>query len=176
MSNPGFMPVNIWIEKSDKRITRILRSNLRGVEGNKFSFLDPNFAWHPGFEYWGARFKQTIKEIYRKKKCSKYDALIWLKKRIACLQLVPYASIYNNLPYGLIKKLSSSIKAQKFAKEVLFRQAQKGQKLLVVVRKAKIWGLPEGPGVKNILRLNNRGAYLESNPEIRDQIWRILGL
>lgn len=175
MCNPGFIPMNLWIEKSDQRVTRFLRKSLRNIDKqNSFNFLDPNLSWHPGFEYWKLRFKQTIQEIIRKQKCSYSEAFRWLAKRISCLQLVPYASTSNNLPNGLIRKLGSSSQAQAFAREVLLHQAQKDKKLVVVLRKAKIWNLPTG---KNVLKLeNNRGAYFESDPKIKNQIWRMLGL
>lgn len=140
MLNPGFLPISIWAEDTVPNWSQVLWRNLRqerAIDCEPFLFLDPQFAWHPGFTYWAARFRKTVVHIMETRGIPYHQALKWLSQRVACLQLVPYASSSFGLPSHLIQSLPSVQQAKQFVHETLLPQVTDGKKLLIVARQAK---------------------------------------
>ncbi len=179
MLNPGFLPLNIWAEGAVPEWPKILWKNLhQSFDSSRppFVFLDPEFAWHPGFIYWSSRFKKTLLRIMEVQKLSYLEALKWLATKVAILQLIPYSSASCDLPEKMIRSLPSVQTVQAFARETLFQQALSGEKLLIVARRDKIWGLPSHENIIRLSKVAARGAHIENDPQVRAHLWEKLGL
>ena len=95
MLNPGLSPGDYFAEYKVEEFRKAHMRNLRQENINDefpFFFLDPHFAWHPGFEYWQSKFGNIAQAFADKKKIPYGEALRHLAQSLACLKLIPYHS------------------------------------------------------------------------------------
>ncbi|MEJ2751055.1 MAG: hypothetical protein P8183_24590, partial [Anaerolineae bacterium] len=95
MLNPGIHVGDYLVgERQYSHFRQLMLRNIRQEEFETeypFLFLNPEHSWHPGFEYFHARFDNLAWEI--KDEVGSYpNALSLLAKNIACLELIPYPS------------------------------------------------------------------------------------
>jgi hypothetical protein len=168
--NPGFQVSNLYAEHEVAGFREIKKSNIlqrhSGVEHPFFS-LDPKLCWYGGYQYWERRFRKVALEIARRKFGGDYQsALKALSKRVLCLELVAYHSA--SFPGGInrMKNLPSAIAVRNFVKSEVEQSALAGDKLLIVMRAAKIWGIEQSsPNVIVYRESQARGARLSRDAE-----------
>lgn len=164
MLNPGLGSTDYFGEYQNDKFRQTHLQNLR--QNNKtnypFHFLNPEFSWHGGFEYWHAKFGGITRHISKVKNISYRDSLQFLSEQVACLELIPYHSrIFG--ANSLINKLPSAKVMQAYVKDFLLEKATKGDITIIVTRSAKNWNLPEE---KNVIIYGNneaRSAHLTLN-------------
>jgi hypothetical protein len=174
MLNPGLHASDYYAEENCSEYRAALRANLWQDNGDSdypFLFLDPQFAWHSGFEYFHSRFKRVLQSLKDEKDLSYIQALRYLSRNLACLQLVPY----HSKAFGsasLIQALQSTQAILAYAQEELMERAAKGEVYILVLRREKNWGLSDvartSQNVSVYERHETRAAYLkkEDTPKI----------
>ena len=145
MLNPGFSPSDYFAEQHSPDFRNAVIRNLRQENGNDeypFFGLNPQFAWHPGFEYWQKKFDSIIRKIAEQPGCTYQNAMSKLAKNIACLELLPYHS--KSFGAGaLLKSLPSVEVMRKFVREILIPRAKDGTAIIIVTRGVNSWKLPK---------------------------------
>ncbi len=161
MSNPGFSYGDYYAEDTNSTYKDALIRNIRQefeATDFPFLFLNPSFAWHPGFRYWHNKFKGFIKVIRRELGCSYQEALRYLAERIACVELIPYHS--ENFSAKIVKGLPSVEYMTDFVQSVLVRKAERGSATIIVARGGKYWGLKQSKNILVYTRFETRAAHI----------------
>ncbi len=176
--NPGLKPGDYYAEQDRgnywKALRRSTQQKLTGVE-YPFLFLDPAFSWHSGFLWWTRKLRLIIQRASEKDGGVK-GALRLLANSVANIELYPYHSLKFKLSKRLRNILPSAKLAKSYVNEVLLRKARSGEIALVVMRRAKEWGVPSGPGVYAFQSGEARGAHLSKHSKITHEVLHHLGL
>lgn len=167
MLNPGLSASDFYAEQHHKEYRRALLESLHQENAKQdfpFLFLNPEFSWHQGFDYWYSRLKKVVKELhYRRPRWSYKRCLSHLAKNVACLQLVPYHSTSfdaHQLIQSETRALESTKAIRCFAKDVAL-QAERGHSLVFVLRQSKNWKLGKmGAQPQVFMEDQNRSAHL----------------
>jgi hypothetical protein len=143
--NPGLTYTDYWGERNMKayrdRLEASLRQSFNGVEF-PFMWLDPQFCWHGGFNWWEKKLRSTILRLAEMHFGGSYfEAAKNLSNRLACLELIPYHS-HSFGAHKLLNKLPSAIAMKQFVRDTLVPAAATGDKTLVATRQTKEWNLP----------------------------------
>lgn len=161
MLNPGLSATDYFGEYNQPEYRRAHLANLdQNLKSEfPFHFLNPEFAWHEGFQYWHGKLKHIAQVISEKKKISYINSLKLLSQNISCLELMPYHSRVFRAN-SLLDDLPSVKVMLSFVKNYLLIKAQEGNATIVVTRKAKIWGLSESKNVIIYNKSEARSAHL----------------
>jgi hypothetical protein len=162
--NPGFGFADYYAETHSVSYRSRLKQNLiQQFDEIEFPFvsLDPEFCWHPGFGWWEGKLREVITRIARENyNCNYRDALKDIANRIAAIEMIPYHSASFSA-WSLLNKLPSAQMAKLYAREVLGRPADAGEKkLIIVTRRGPDWGLADSENVVVYKRAETRGASL----------------
>lgn len=125
-----------------------------------FHFLDPQFAWHGGFGWWHGKLVRVIEELAKAYNTTFADARARLGRRLASIELVPYHSEGFDNAGGIARKLPSAKLAARYVEETVLPKVRAGKAILIVGRKARVWGITEEPGVIVYTAGEARGAHL----------------
>lgn len=124
-----------------------------------FVFLNPQFAWHPGFGYWHKKFGAVIEELADQSGTTYQEAMSILAKSLACLELLPYHS--KSFGSGSLLKVLPSVKViQSFVHEVLIPKAKDGKVIIIATRGVKNWQLPKHKSIITYEGGETRSAHL----------------
>lgn len=162
MLNPGLSPGDYFAEQHNPEFRQAHIQNLKQrVDDDKypFIFLNPRFAWHPGFGYWQRKFHAIIEAMAKRSGITYQEAMSKLAQSLACLELMPYHSksfyagaLLNNLP---------SVQAMlTFVHEILLPKAKDSKALIIVTRSVKNWRLPEHKNIISYKGGETRSAHL----------------
>jgi hypothetical protein len=147
MMNPGLSAADYYAERNEDCRTALLKNLCQDYEGSDeypFLFLDPNFAWHAGFDYWHSRLRGVARGLQDAKFSSSYTkCLSHLAKRVACLQLVPYHSVSFKSDILIRGQdiLVSTQAVRNFAEQELTAKAKRGEALVFIMRRKRDWAL-----------------------------------
>lgn len=177
MLNPGLSPTDYFAEYNQPEFRNIYLGNIFQEFETEFPFhfLNPEFAWHEGFQYWHDKFKGLARVVSEKKNLTYYDSLKFLSKQISCLELMPYHSKRFGSDY-FINDLQSVRLMRSFVNDFLLPKALNKNIIIIVTRKAKIWGLIENKNVVVYNKNEARSAHLTPNSKGGQAILRSLGL
>ncbi|HJW87089.1 MAG: hypothetical protein HW390_894 [Candidatus Brocadiaceae bacterium] len=161
MLNPGLSAGDYFAEQQPEfRNSQI--QNLRQENENveyPFIFLNPQFAWHPGFVYWHKKFNDVIENLAKQLGTTYQEAMSILAKNLACLELLPYHS--KSFGSGSSLKVLPSVKAmQNFVYEVLIPKAKDGKVTIIATRGVKNWQLPKHENIIIYEGNETRSAHL----------------
>lgn len=163
--NPGFSAGDYYALQHTPAYATAIQRNLtqqNGADAYPFFFLDPQFAWTAGGQWWQARFRSLTQELVDKADLSWQQALKHISRHVACLELYPYHSQHFSQPKI---PLASTKLVRRYVTEVLVPRAIDGHALLVATRQAATWQLPK-TAHPNIISYNAgqaRGAHLTMN-------------
>jgi len=166
MLNPGFSEVNYYSETHCPAFRSALLGTLRQrIPPNDFPMisLNPRFAWTGGYRYWSMKLDNVLKAACKHHGFSWTDALRFVSRNMACVELYPYHSKSFNLPASIKNSLLSAKLAKAYVREVLVPKARSGAVTIIVTRKGNEWDLPCH---KNIVVYNSsesRAAHLTLN-------------
>ena len=138
MSNPGLSYGDYYAEDTSQIYKNALIRNIRQEFEDTdfpFLFLNPRFAWHPGFGYWHSKFKSFLKVIRSEFEITYQEALRYLAERIACLEFTPYHS--EKFSAKSIEGLLSVECVTDFVHSVLVPKAERGEATIIVARGGK---------------------------------------
>lgn len=148
MLNPGFKYTEYFFEAPNTRFFEAMKQNIRqeGLSENyPFQFLNPEFLTHPGGQYWLKRLNVYIKEVMIQKELSFGNALKYISKKFAVLELMPYHSESFGSP-SLLKKLKSVDAIKKFVNGPLLEKVSQSDACIICTRQAKEWCLKSEKG------------------------------
>lgn len=150
MLNPGLSPGDYYAEQHNPEFRQAHIQNLQQRNANDkypFIFLDPRFAWHPGFVYWQKKFHAIIEALAKQSGTTYQQAMSQLSQRLACLELIPYHS--KSFRAGaLLNNLPSAQAMLAFVHEILLPKAEDDKAIIIATRSVKNWRLPKH---KNII-------------------------
>lgn len=187
MLNPGLSLGHYFEHKApsfrDALIANLRQERLEGIKS--FPIMDPQFAWHSGFNYWHQRLGRVIKLLADHKGMSFIQAREELASKLAVIQLVPYRSatfghreLLEEPKYGGLHsvKLVKDFVQSKVADRVSNREA-----IVIIARQVKTWEkfLPAGLPQKRVVRYNSheaRGAWLGPRTKGGRAILKHLGI
>jgi hypothetical protein len=171
MTNPGLPSNEVSVIEAKPRFRTALTATLyQQMEGFEFPFmfLDPQFNYHPGYEYWNTRLNKAMEEYGNMWSCSQMEARRVFARGIATLELVPYHS--TNYRGNIHQDLPSSNQAR-----VAFKELSK-RCLMIVPRSHALWGLVKPTsGVEvsgNVVTFYHQAAMIGG--EVRSMILRAL--
>ncbi len=121
LANPGFSPGDLE-EIRHRGFQEAVERNLRQEipQGEfPFYFLNPEFAWHPGFKWWTRVLGKLITDLASSRR-STLQALSFLADHLACVESFPYYS--KQFPGAWALKCPSSIVAKEAVNTVVNRQ------------------------------------------------------
>ncbi len=144
MLNPGLSPGDYFAEWHHPGYAAAAAQNLTGAR--PFLFLDPEFAWHPGFAYWHGKLAAVVRALSIATGLGHAEVLRRVARKICLLQLLPYHSPTFGVSRRVLQRLRSSQLAKDFVAEVLVPRARAGEALIVVARRAAFWDVPSDCG------------------------------
>jgi hypothetical protein len=157
MLNPGLSPGDYFAEEEDDFRTA-LQTNLKGE--SDFLFLDPRFAWHPGFYYWHGKLASVVRRVATERGISYRAALGRAAAQICVLQLVPYHSNAFGLSDRVVRQMRSPGLAKRFVHDQVLPRALRGEATVIVTRKVQHWGLESDSGAVLYEGNETRAAHL----------------
>ncbi len=166
MLNPGLSPTDYFGERRVRAYRDALRANLAGLAHrfrHPFMFLDPQYSWHAGFEYWHGKLTAIIAAWARKNHTSYAESLRFFSARLASLELVPYHSRKFGVPNRILRTLESARLARAYVHDVIAKKARRGDALVLVTRSARHWALRPSRNVIVYNRAEARAAHLTPN-------------
>jgi hypothetical protein len=128
-----------------------------------FLFLDPQYAWHGGYDWWHGKLATVIEELSRRWRVSYASARARLGSELASIELVPYHSAGFADGDGWIRQIHSVALARAYVASVVVPRVQRGEAIAIVTRQTKVWNLPEHPGVIRYSDQEARAAHLSPN-------------
>lgn len=160
MLNPGFGPHDYFGEYKVPEYRAALLNNLHQTRSNSFLFLDPQFSWHGGYDYWHTKLRNVIFTFANSVGISYGHARRFFQSNIAALELAPYHSVNFTVPGHVFNALRSVQLARAFVHEELLPRAKAGECLVVVTRAVKNWQLPAHKNVVAYTATEARSAHL----------------
>lgn len=179
MLNPGLSHGDYFAEyhcpEFRKAHVRNLKQDIRADD--PFLFLDPRFAWHPGFVYWQRKFNGIIATLARKEFRDSYkDAIREFSRKVACLQLVPYHS--RSFGAGDLRRRLPSVEGMReYVREVVVPKAEDGSAVVVVTRSHADWGpMANKQNIVVYEKSESRSAHLTPGSRGGEAIAKHLGI
>jgi hypothetical protein len=162
MLNPGLSAGDYFAEQNSPEFRNTCIRNLRQENGNDdypFVFLNPQFAWHPGFGYWHKKLDDIIEKLARQSGMAYQEAMSKLAKNLTCLELIPYHSkSFGSAP--LLNILPSVSVMLSFVHEILIPKAEDDKVVIIATRSVKNWRLPEHENIITYEGGETRSAHL----------------
>lgn len=174
--NPGFSPGDYYAPQHSPAYARALERNLHqqnAADPYPFFYLDPQFAWTAGGQWWQARFRSVAQALVSQQRWSIQEAYQHISQHTACMEMYPYHSQSFKEPKT---PLASKQLACDYVHDVLVPRALAGEALLVATRQVKEWRLSDKQHA-NIITYSGgqtRGAHVTMNTAGGDAIFQRL--
>ena len=161
--NPGVSPTDYYGEYMVPQFREARLANLRqqfAADQSPFVGLDPQFAWHGGFDYWHGKFRGVIAALAQGWQVNFAEARRRLGEALAVVELFPYHSeAFTDVDHWL-RDLPSVDLVRRFVRDVLLPRVLAGEAIAIVTRQARAWDLPTVPGVVIYSAQQARAAHL----------------
>lgn len=163
--NPGLGPTDYYGEYEVRAFRRARLQNLRQLRGSYYPFymLDPQFAWHGGFDWWHQKLAGVISELARRRSESFAAARKRLAHKIASIELIPYHSGSFDHRGRLVDRLPSARLAKAFVHDAVIPRVRRKEAIVIATRQAAVWDLPRLTGVVRYSPQQARAAHLSPN-------------
>ena len=147
MANPGIGITDYFAEHdSENPATKLFQDALNdslALENDdaSFLFLRRQFCWHGGFSYWQKKLNRILCLLAKRHFNDSYgSAMKDLAGNLALVQRFPYHS--SSFPGGSLEnKLPSAKLARDFFETSLRREAESGERIVIIARNASRWGV-----------------------------------
>lgn len=157
MTNPSVTRVD-YREYERPAFRRALLANLKQerLDGFlPFPYLDPQFDWHDGFNYWDkwCGLGRTIGELARVRGMSEPEGRAMLCNKLSVIQMVPYHSASGPGRSKWLNAWPSVRLAGEFLRDTVVPRVRSGEAIVLAMRRVKDWdqylpaGLSDGQGV-----------------------------
>ena len=149
-----------------------------------FPYLDPQFEWHDGFEYWDRRrgLGKIIGELAKGQGISTEEARAMLCERLAVIQVVPYHSSRAPNDTNRLRNWPSVRLAGEFVRDVVVPRVRSREAVVLAIMRVRFWDqyltsdLGEEEGVLRSANAGeSRSAALGPNSRWGQAILRHLG-
>jgi hypothetical protein len=178
MLNPGLSAGDYFAEQKVMEFRNAHIRSLRQENADDefpFIFLNPAFAWHPGFGYWQKKFHNVIDEIRKQYGISYQNAMSILSKKLACLELLPYHS--KSFGVGSLLNQLPSVKVMRnYVQDVVVPKVMADKAIAIATRQVKMWQLPEHRNIVVYEGGETRSAHLTISSRGGQAIAKKLGL
>lgn len=179
MLNPGLGPTDYYGEYEVPAYRTALLDNLKQKfhnDKNPFLFLDPQFAWHGGFDWWHGKLAKVIECLASYWNISFAEARVRLGSKLASIELIPYHSLSFRDSDKWLRNLCTVKLAKSYVSEFVFPRVRQRKAIVIVTRKVKEWNLPHLDGVFTYTSGQARGAHLTPDSPGGRAILRHFGL
>ena len=144
MTNPGVTRKD-YREHERPAFRRALLANLKQecLDGVlPFPYLDPQFDWHDGFEYWDVKrgLGKTIRELAMVRGMSEPEARTMLCGKLAVIQMVPYHSATGPDDSKWLNSWPSVRLAGEFVRDTVVHRVRVGEAIVIAMRRPRFWG------------------------------------
>lgn len=119
--------------------------------------------WHGGGQYWENKLRDIIHEVSHSKSVSYIDALSFVSKNIATLELIPYHSKIFKLKNNLYNQMYTPKLMIDFVREYVVPRVRSGKACIICTRRKKRWHLPKNKNIIVYTGGQTRGASLSKN-------------
>lgn len=163
MLNPGFDELDYFAEDSSREFrTALLDSLYQRIRPDDFPMvcLNPRFSWHGGYQCWTGKLNGVLRTLCRQRRCTWTDALRFLSRNVACIELFPYHSRSFGLPAPIKGSLRSAQLAKRYVHEVVLPRVAAGSAGIIVARKSREWDLPRHKNIVVYSPSESRAAHL----------------
>ncbi len=177
--NPGLGPSDYYGEYEVPKYRAALLANLkqRPASGVRpFLFLDPQFAWHGGFNWWHGKLAKVMERLASAWRVSFAEARARLGSALASIELLPYHSMAFSGTGSWLYKLRSVALARAFVAEFIIPRVQRGEAIVIATRRVAVWGLAEQAGVVTYSAAQARAAHLTPDSPGGQAILQHLGV
>ena len=176
--NPGLGPSDYFGEYEVPQYRAALLANLQQHSQSAFPFLflDPQFSWHGGFNWWHGKLARVIQCLAEARGISFAEARSYLASIIASVELLPYHSPAFRDAGNWRQKLESVRLVCAFAKEFIFPRVESGNAIVIITRNVGVWNLPKHQGVITYTAGQARGAQLTPDSPGGKAILKHLGV
>ena len=161
--NPGLGPDDYFGGYKVPGFRDALLRNLKQefpAESQRFIFLDPQFSWHGGFDWWHSKLARVIEQLARDWRVSYSAARAEMAKSLASIELFPYHSSSFHDTGGWLLHLRSVQLAREYVRDILIPRVCRMEAIVIVTRQARAWDLPPGGGVVVYTAGEARAAHL----------------
>jgi hypothetical protein len=159
--NPGFGNLDLFAEEQSPEFRNKLIKTLGG-QCPHLGF-DPSLHWTGGFQWTTRKFRTLIEKVQNDRSWSMHKTLSFFAEHVATVELVPYHSAHYHLSPKVVDRLKSVNLVRKFVVEDLARRAADGDCTIIVTRKAREWGIRNGPNILVYPPSESRSAHLSIN-------------
>jgi len=163
LMNPGFSDSDYYAyEHPAFRAASIANLRQKNID-RRFPYfsLDPQFAWSGAYRWIASRMGPILHEIAEKRNFSYYEALSFLSKQIAVIELFPYHSGDGRaIPNRVWRELPSVIEARTFVRDELCRSPKRP--LILMARSRDKWDISD----KSIFGYSS-GRVITFNPKLK---------
>lgn len=172
MLNPGFSLGDYYAQEHSAAFKQARIANLEQkneADNYPFSYLNPEFAWTAGGQWWQSKLRSVANELVKKNQLSFREALRHISQNLACIELCPYFSKEYSKPKQPLAFIEA---ARNYVQTVVAEKCRTDEAIAVVTRQADTWGLSE---TENIIRLKAgqaRGAHLTMNTKAGTHIYQ----
>jgi hypothetical protein len=140
LMNPGFATSDYYAEEDHEfRSASIANLRQKGID-RQFPYfsLNPKFAWSGAYQWIESRMRKILWILQEKRQLTYLEALAFLSKQIAVIQLFPYHSVDGQaIPSRCWSELPSVLAARQFVKGELTDSPK--QPLIIVARSHAKW-------------------------------------
>lgn len=171
MLNPGFSFIDYYSEENSKAYRDTLVKNLNQDFSNTnfpFPFLNPEFLWTGGGQYWFKKLKSYIQYVKNKnefKDKTYSDASMFLSEKIAILEIFPYHSIsFSN--HKLLQKeneIKSVEQMKMFVEKTIIPKVLRNEACIICMRQSKVWDLQDHFNIVKFSGVEARAAHISNN-------------
>lgn len=161
--NPGLGATDYYGEYEVKALREARLRNLRQdfpSDRLAFSNLDPQFAWHGGFQWWHGKLRTVIAALAERRGATFAEARHAIGSRIASIELFPYRSASFNDQGKWLRNFPSVQLAREFVRDVVLPRVHRGKAIVIATRQVALWNLPEAADVIRYEPQHARGAHL----------------
>lgn len=161
--NPGLHPSDYYGEYEVPGFRKALLENLKQrIAPNRcpFIFLDPEFSWHSGFDWWHRKLSRVIEHLSRVWSVSFAEARRRLGSQLAAIELVPYHSANFHDADKWRDRLRSTALARFFVNRHVLPRVREGDTIAIVTRQVRHWRLEDLSGVVTYSGTQSRAAHM----------------
>ncbi len=165
LMNPGFIASDYYAEEDhDFRFASVANLQQKGIDRQFPNFsLNPKFAWSGAYQWIEARMRYILQTLQQERQSTYGEALSFLSKQIAVVQLFPYHSVNGQaIPGRCWRELPSVEAARQFVKNDLSRSPKRP--LIIVARSRARWDIPD-KGKGNVIS-SGRTRVVTFNPHL----------
>jgi hypothetical protein len=165
MLNPGFAPIDYYAQQYCSPFFAAIKNDVYQEEKREFPFtyLDPEFAWTGGGQYWYKKLNDIIQGVKTRRRLSFRESVKVVSESICTLEMFPYHSKHFNVPKRIIDQMETPKMMKRFIKDYVLKRTAADQACLIVTRGNNFWNINKGKNIAIYSGTQARGAHLNQD-------------